>query len=94
MTKADISNKMSKETGIEKVQTAIVVETFMDVVREKMIDGNNLYLRGFGTFLLKQRADKTARNISKGTTIVVPAHKIPAFKPSKEFAKQVKENKL
>ena len=66
----------------------------MDVVREKMIDGNNLYLRGFGTFLLKQRADKTARNISKGTTIVVPAHKIPAFKPSKEFAKQVKENKL
>ncbi len=94
MTKADIINKISKETGIEKVQTAIVVETFMDVVREKMIDGNNLYLRGFGTFLLKQRADKTARNISKGTTIVVPAHKIPAFKPSKEFAKQVKENKL
>ena len=94
MTKADIINKISKETGIEKVQTATVVETFMDVVREKMIDGNNLYLRGFGTFLLKQRADKTARNISKGTTIVVPAHKIPAFKPSKEFAKQVKENKL
>ena len=94
MTKADIINKISKETGIEKVQTAIVVETVMDVVREKMIDGNNLYLRGFGTFLLKQRADKTARNISKGTTIVVPAHKIPAFKPSKEFAKQVKENKL
>ena len=94
MTKADIINKISKETGIEKVQTAIVVETFMDVVREKMIDGNNLYLRGFGTFLLKQRADKTARNISKGTTIVVPAHKIPAIKPSKEFAKQVKENKL
>ena len=94
MTKADIINKISKETGIEKVQTAIVVETFMDVVREKMIDGNNLYLRGFGTFLLKPRADKTARNISKGTTIVVPAHKIPAFKPSKEFAKQVKENKL
>lgn len=94
MTKADIINKISKETGIERPQTTIVVEAFMDVVREGMISGNNIYLRGFGTFLLKQRADKTARNISKGTTIVVPAHKIPAFKPSKEFAKQVKENKL
>ena len=94
MTKADIINKISKKTGIERPQTTIVVEAFMDVVREGMISGNNLYLRGFGTFLLKQRADKTARNISKGTTIVVPEHKIPAFKPSKEFAKQVKENKL
>ena len=94
MTKADIINKISKKTGIERPQTTIVVEAFMDVVREGMISGNNLYLSGFGTFLLKQRADKTARNISKGTTIVVPAHKIPAFKPSKEFAKQVKENKL
>lgn len=85
MTKADIVNTISKETGVEKAVVRSVVEEFMEQVRHSLIEGENVYLRGFGTFLLKHRAAKTARNISKNTTIVVPAHNIPAFKPAKTF---------
>lgn len=90
MTKADIVNEISKNTGIEKVQVQQVVESFMESIKGTMMDGNNVYLRGFGSFIIKHRAQKVARNISKNTTITIPAHNIPAFKPSKTFAGEVK----
>jgi DNA-binding protein HU-beta len=85
MTKADIVNEIAKKTGIEKVTVQRTVEEFMDSVKDSMVDGNNVYLRGFGSFIVKKRAKKTARNISKNTTIIIPEHFIPAFKPSKSF---------
>lgn len=90
MTKADIVNQIAKSTGVEKTQVAQIVEAFMESVKGSMTNGNNVYLRGFGTFLIKKRAEKTARNISKNTTMIVPAHSIPAFKPAKEFVGSVK----
>ncbi len=90
MTKADIVNEIAKSTGIEKVQVQQVVESFMENIKETMMAGNNVYLRGFGSFIIKRRAQKVARNISKNTTITIPAHNIPAFKPSKTFAGEVK----
>lgn len=90
MTKADIINQISKETGIEKVAVQKTVEAFMDTVKVSLERGNNVYLRGFGSFIVKHRAEKTARNISKNTSIIIPAHNIPAFKPSKTFVSQVK----
>lgn len=83
MTKADIVGEIAKSTGIEKVQVQQVVESFMENIKETMMAGNNVYLRGFGSFIIKRRAQKVARNISKNTTITIPAHNIPAFKPSK-----------
>lgn len=91
MTKADIINQISKETGIEKVAVQKTIESFMDTVKESLEKGNNVYLRGFGSFIVKKRAEKTARNISKNTSIIIPAHNIPAFKPSKSFVNQVKK---
>ena len=93
MTKADIVNEIAKSTGIEKVQVQQVVESFMENIKETMMAGNNVYLRGFGSFIIKRRAQKVARNISKNTTITIPAHNIPAFKPSKTFAGEVKAKK-
>ncbi len=90
MTKSDIVKQIAEKTGFEKEIVSAVVENFMEQVRSSMIHGENIYLRGFGTFLLKQRAEKVARNISKNTTIVIPAHTVPAFKPSPEFASKVK----
>jgi len=92
MTKADIVNEISKKTGIEKVLVQKSVESFMEIMKDSMIKGNNIYLRGFGSFILKKRAKKTARNISKNTTIIIPAHNIPAFKPAKSFVNKVKAN--
>ena len=92
MTKADIVNEISKNTGIEKVMVQKTVEAFMESIKDSLGDGNNVYLRGFGSFIVKQRAEKTARNISKNTTIKIPAHKIPAFKPAKTFVNEVKNN--
>jgi len=92
MTKADIVNEISKNTGIEKVMVQKTVEAFMESIKDSLADGNNVYLRGFGSFIVKQRAEKTARNISKNTTIKIPAHKIPAFKPAKTFVNEVKNN--
>jgi len=92
MTKADIVNEIAKKTGIEKVTVQRTVEEFMESVKDSMVDGNNVYLRGFGSFIVKKRAKKTARNISKNTTIIIPEHFIPAFKPSKSFINKVKNN--
>ncbi|MBM3420001.1 MAG: integration host factor subunit beta [Bacteroidetes bacterium] len=91
MTKADIVNEIAKNTGIEKVAVQKTVEAFMETVKDAMISGNNVYLRGFGSFIVKKRAKKTARNISKNTTIIIPAHNIPAFKPAKTFITKVKD---
>lgn len=90
MTKADIVNEISKNTGIEKVTVLKTVETFMESLKKSLISGNNIYLRGFGSFIVKKRAEKTARNISKNTTIIIPEHNIPAFKPAKSFVEKVK----
>lgn len=91
MTKADIVADIAKSTGMEKAQVQLVVEAFMENIKQTMTAGNNVYLRGFGSFIIKSRAEKVARNISKNTTIVIPEHNIPAFKPSKTFANEVKE---
>ena len=90
MTKADIVNEIAKSTGVEKVLVQTIVEAFMDNVRNSLIENNNVYLRGFGSFIIKKRAQKVARNISKNTTITIPEHNIPAFKPSKSFVAKVK----
>jgi len=91
MTKADIVNEISQNTGIEKVTVQKAVEAMMETMKDSLTGGRNVYLRGFGSFIVKRRAAKTARNISKNTTIIVPAHFIPSFKPAKEFVAQVKE---
>ncbi len=91
MTKADLVNEISKKTGIEKVLVKDVLEAFMETIKEALLNKNNVYLRGFGSFIIKKRAQKTARNISKNTTIIIPEHFIPAFKPSKAFLNEVKE---
>jgi DNA-binding protein HU-beta len=91
MTKAEIVKEISQNTGIEKVTVEKAVEAFMETVKGSMAEGSNVYLRGFGSFIVKNRAAKTARNISKNTTVIVPAHVIPSFKPAKEFVAQVKE---
>ena len=89
MTKAELVNEIAKRTGIGKDEVLKTVETMMDVVKDSLADGENVYLRGFGSFIVKHRAKKVARNISKGISIEVAAHNIPAFKPSKEFAAKV-----
>ncbi len=90
MTKAEIVAEIANKTGIEKVTVQEVVETFMETVKETMTNGENVYLRGFGSFIIKKRAEKTGRNISKNETIIIPAHFIPAFKPAKSFVNEVK----
>jgi DNA-binding protein HU-beta len=92
MTKADIINDIAEKTGIEKVAVQASVEAFMKSVRNSMVSGENVYLRGFGSFIVKKRAEKTGRNISKNTTIIIPAHYIPDFKPAKTFEEMVKKN--
>jgi len=94
MTKADIVAEISNRTGIEKITAQSAVETFMDVVKNALEKGDNVYLRGFGSFIIKNRKQKTGRNISKKVSIIIPAHNIPAFKPAKTFVESVKkENK-
>ena len=90
MTKAEIVTEIANKTGIEKVAVQATVESFMDTIKSSMINGENVYLRGFGSFTIKKRAEKTGRNISKNTTIIIPAHNIPAFKPAKTFVNEVK----
>ncbi|MBO5961528.1 MAG: integration host factor subunit beta [Alistipes sp.] len=90
MTKADIVNEIAKKTGVEKTQIQTIVEAFMDEVKISLEKEENVYLRGFGSFIIKKRAEKVARNISKNTTITIPAHNIPAFKPAKSFASKIK----
>ena len=90
MTKADIVNEIAKSTGIDKASILETVEKFMETVKDSLANNENVYLRGFGSFIVKTRSQKTARNISKGTTLIIPEHKIPAFKPAKVFMDQVK----
>ena len=91
MTKADIVNEIAKNTGLEKIQVQVVVEEFMAAVKGSISKGKPVYLRGFGSFIVKHRAQKAARNITRKTTMTIPAHDIPAFKPSKSFVNAVKE---
>jgi len=90
MTKAELVAEVSSKTGIEKVAVQTTVEAFMTSIKNSVGKGDSVYLRGFGSFTIKKRAEKTGRNISKNTTIIIPAHNIPAFKPSKTFVNAVK----
>ena len=90
MTKADIINEISATTGVAKKDVTVTVEALMKVIRDAMCNEENVYLRGFGTFVVKKRAEKTARNISKNTTLTIPAHNFPGFKPAKSFQQRMK----
>ena len=92
MTKAEIVAEIANKTGIEKVAVQATVEAFMETLKNSMITGQNVYLRGFGSFIIKKRAEKTGRNISRNTTIIIPAHNIPSFKPAKTFVNKVKSS--
>ena len=90
MTKADIVTEIAKNTGLDKVEVSKIVESIMETIKESLSKNENVYLRGFGSFIVKQRAEKTGRNISKNTTIIIPAHSIPSFKPADVFMDAVK----
>ena len=92
MTKADIVSNIVEETGLERAEALKAVESFMTTIKSSLSNGDNVYLRGFGSFIVKERAEKTGRNISKNTAIIIPAHNIPSFKPAKTFVEEVKEN--
>lgn len=91
MTKADIVSEISKSTGIDKATVLASVESFMEIVKGSLAKNENVYLRGFGSFIVKKRAQKTARNISKNTTLIIPEHNIPSFKPAKTFGNALKK---
>lgn len=90
MTKAELINEISISTGYDKTTIGLIVESFMTNVKKSVAQGENVYLRSFGSFITRNRAAKVARNINKNTSIQVPAHKIPAFKPAKEFQAEVR----
>jgi DNA-binding protein HU-beta len=90
VTKADLIAEIAEKTGMEKADVASTLESFFTVVKDNLAQGENIYVRGFGSFITKERAEKVARNISKGTTMTIPAHKVPSFKPAKEFTEAVK----
>ncbi len=92
MTKADIVAKIAVDTGLDRNEIQKTIESFMENIKDSLTKGENVYLRGFGSFIIKERAEKTGRNISKNTTIIIPAHNIPAFKPAKTFTDNVKKN--
>ena len=91
MTKAEVVNEIAKKTSKKKAEILNTIEAFMETVKEALAEEENVYLRGFGSFIVKKRAQKTARNISKNTTIIIPEHNIPAFKPAKTFTIAVKK---
>ncbi|MDG1276214.1 MULTISPECIES: HU family DNA-binding protein [Algoriphagus] len=93
MTKAEVISKIADKTGIQKDDVTQTVEAFFKVVKDSMAEGDNIYVRGFGSFINKKRAKKIARNISKNTAIVIDEHYIPAFKPSKVFIEKIKSSK-
>lgn len=92
MTKADIVNEITNKTNLDKNDVLRIVEATMSTIKGSLVKGENVYLRGFGSFIIKKRAQKTGRNISKNTTIIIPEHFIPAFKPAKVFVERVKKN--
>jgi len=89
MTKAEIVNEISDQTGIEKPTVQKAVEALMETIKDSLVKGENIYLRGFGSFVIKKRADKTARNIVKNTTMIIPAHYVPSFKPADIFISKI-----
>ncbi len=90
MTKADVVSAIAAKSGTPKETVAVVVDEFFEVLKDSMIKGENVYFRGFGSFILKKRARKVARNIAKNTSIIIEPHAVPAFKPSKNFTDEVK----
>ena len=90
MTKAEVVSKIASKTGVEKVTTLAIVESFMSEIMSAVSENEAVFLRGFGTFKAKKRAKKTGRNIKKNTTIIIPEHHIPSFKPAKNFVQDVK----
>ena len=90
MTKIEIVREIASKTGLSTKDVMVVIESLMDTIKTSMGNGEEVFLRGFGSFIIKHRAEKTARNISQNITVIVPAHDIPAFKPAKEFMDQVK----
>jgi|TARA_B100000809_G_scaffold45971_2_gene40370 DNA-binding protein HU-beta len=92
MTKADLVKNISDKTGMDKSDVQMIAEKFMNEVKNSLKNNENVYIRGFGSFIVKTRAKKTGRNISKNVAVVIPAHNIPAFKPSKTFVNSVKQN--
>ena len=91
MTKADVINQTTEATGLQRRDVAAVVESFMETIKDSLLNQKeNVYLRGFGSFIIKHRAEKTARNITKNTTITIAAHDLPCFKPAKAFVDQMK----
>ena len=93
MTKAEVISEVADKTGIDKADVQATIEAFFKVVKDSMADGNNIYVRGFGSFVNKKRAKKVARNISKNTSIIIDEHFIPSFKPSKTFIQKIKNSK-
>ena len=91
MTKADLISEITEKTGVEKIAVQATVESLMTSIIDAMESGENVYLRGFGSFVIKKRAEKTGRNISKNTTLIIPEHFVPTFKPSKTFIEGVKK---
>lgn len=91
MRKSDLINNISDKTGIPKVDVLVALETMLKEVKENLARGENIYIRGFGSFITKKRAAKIGRNIKKNIAVAIPEHFIPAFKPSKEFVNEVKQ---
>ncbi len=94
MRKADLITEISDKTGIPKVDVMFTLETMFKEIKQSLIAGENIYIRGFGSFITKKRAAKIGRNIKKNTAVEIPEHYIPAFKPAKEFVQEVKNRKL
>jgi DNA-binding protein HU-beta len=92
VTKAEIISKISDQTGIDKTDVQVAVEALFSVVKQSMAEGENIYVRGFGSFVNKKRAKKVARNISKNTAIIIDEHFVPSFKPSKVFIEKIKNS--
>ena len=90
MRKSDLISNISDKTGIPKVDVLVTIETMIKEVKESLTSGENIYIRGFGSFITKKRAAKIGRNIKKNTAVNIPEHFIPAFKPAKEFVEEVK----
>jgi len=94
VTKAEVIAEIANRIGLDRQAVGAVIESFFNVVKDKMADGENIYVRGFGSFTNKKRAQKIGRNISKGVSVTIPAHYIPDFKPAKEFEERIKNSEI
>jgi DNA-binding protein HU-beta len=93
MTKAEIISQITEKTGIDKSEVSTAVEAFISTVKDSMAQGNDIFIRGFGSFINKKKAQKVARNISKNTAMIIPEHFAPKFKPSPDFIELIKNSK-